>query len=149
MRCHRSLLVAVGRCCCCHRCCHLSAAGEIQPPLTSSARSRMTVGTSSPWSWSPLPGRRPSAGHGRVLLRTSPEPVSCRIWRQAGSVQGRRRRSRTDAGGALDRFRWRGYSYGGFGEGTRPSTGITTAISPISSGLTRVSRRRGRPERHR
>ena len=44
---------------------------------------------------------------------------------------------------------WRGYSYGGFGEGTRPSTGITTAISPISSGLTRVSRRRGRPERHR
>ena len=35
----------------------------------------------------------------------SPEPDSCQTSRQAGSVQGRRSRSRSDAAGALDRFR--------------------------------------------
>ena len=56
----------------------------------------------------------------------SPEPDCCRTVRQAGSVQGRRSRSRSDAGGALDGFRWREYSYGGFGEATHISTCMVT-----------------------
>jgi len=46
-------------------------------------------------------------GHRRTTAcpDTSPEPDCCRTWRQTGSVQGRRSRSRSDAEGALDRFR--------------------------------------------
>jgi hypothetical protein len=47
----------------------------------------------------------PGTGHAVVIPGPSPEPDCCGTLRQAGSVQGRRSRSRSDAAGALDRFR--------------------------------------------
>ncbi len=64
----------------------------------------VTVAVSG-WSWSPSPGSPRRCDSTLFCPDPSPEPDSCRTIRQPGSVKGRRSRSRSDAKGALDRFR--------------------------------------------
>jgi hypothetical protein len=67
-----------------------------------------TDGSVTPWSSPPSPGLPPATRPRPVLSQAqapSPEPDSCRTIRQTGSVTGLRSRSRSDAAGALDRFR--------------------------------------------
>jgi len=78
----------------------------------------------------PAPAHRPCV----VPPRPSPEPDCCGSLRQADSVQGRRSRSRSDAGGALYRFRLARILLRRFGEATAfpPACHLTPARSSHS-----------------
>ena len=75
--------------------------------------------------------------------RPSPEPDCCRSPRQAGSVQGRRSRSRSDAKRSGQVPAEVNTPTAGSGEDTRTSASMLAASNPISAALRRLVLIRG------